>query len=81
MVISAERRAGWILRILELQNGIPSHDTFGRVFWMIDAEEFQAAFYNWVRAVYEITQGQIISVDDKCMLGSEDERLGKRSTW
>jgi hypothetical protein len=48
---------------------------------MIDAEEFQAAFYNWVRAVYEITQGQIISVDDKCMLGSEDERLGKRAIY
>lgn len=48
---------------------------------MIDAEEFQAAFYNWVRAVYEITQGQIISVDGKCMLGSEDQRLGKRAIY
>jgi len=71
----------WLRSFLELPNGIPSHDTFGRVFSLIDAEEFQVAFYNWVRAVYEITQGQIISVDGKCMLGSEDERLGKRAIY
>ena len=71
----------WLKSFLELPNGIPSHDTFGRVFSMIDAEEFQAAFYDWVWAVYEITQGQIISVDGKCMLGSEDQRLGKRAIY
>jgi hypothetical protein len=35
----------WLKTFLELPNGIPSHDTFGRVFSLLDAQEFQAAFY------------------------------------
>jgi predicted transposase YbfD/YdcC len=71
----------WLKTFLELPNGIPSHDTFGRVFSLLDAQEFQAAFYSWVLAINEITQGQIISVDGKCMLGSEDKTLGKRAIY
>ena len=71
----------WLKTFLELPNGIPSHDTFGRVFSILDAQEFQAAFYSWVLAVNEITQGQIINVDGKCMLGSEDKPLGKRAIY
>jgi predicted transposase YbfD/YdcC len=71
----------WLKTFLELPNGIPSHDTFGRVFSLLDAQEFQAAFYSWVLAVNEITQGQIINVDGKCMLGSEDKALGKRAIY
>ena len=36
----------WLKTFLELSNGIPSHDTFGRVFSMINAQEFQASFYD-----------------------------------
>lgn len=71
----------WLKAFLELPNGIPSHDTFGRVFSLLDAQEFQAAFYSWVMAVNEITEGQIINVDGKCMLGSEDKALGKRAIY
>jgi predicted transposase YbfD/YdcC len=71
----------WLKTFLELANGIPSHDTFGRVFSLLDAQEFQAAFHGWVLAVNEITQGQIINVDGKCMLGSEDKTLGKRAIY
>jgi predicted transposase YbfD/YdcC len=71
----------WLKTFLELPNGIPSHDTFGRVFSLIDAKEFQAAFYEWVLAVNEITQGQIICIDGKCLRGSDDKRLGKRAIY
>jgi predicted transposase YbfD/YdcC len=71
----------WLKTFLELPNGIPSHDTFGRVFSMIDAEEFQRAFYEWVLAVNEIVQGQIINLDGKCLCGSEDRSLGKRAIY
>jgi len=56
----------WLKTFLELPNGIPSHDTFGRVFSMIDAQQFQLAFYEWVLAVNQIVQGQIINIDGKC---------------
>jgi predicted transposase YbfD/YdcC len=71
----------WLKTFLELPNGIPSHDTFGRVFSMIDAQQFQLAFYDWVLAVNEIVQGQIINIDGKCLCGSDDKRLGKRAIY
>jgi hypothetical protein len=57
--IYGNNKISWLKTFLELTHGIPSHDTFGQVFSMIDAQEFQAAFYDWFQAVYEITQGQI----------------------
>ena len=74
-------KLAWLKTFLELPNGIPSHDTFGRVFSMIDAGQFQLAFYEWVWAVNDIIQGQIINIDGKCLRGSHDERLGKRAIY
>ena len=42
-------RKEWLSGFLELPNAIPSHDTFGRVFSMLDAERFQSCFVKWVR--------------------------------
>ena len=47
----------WLSTFLELPNGIPSHDTFGRVFSALDAEQFHRCFVEWVWAVSEITEG------------------------
>jgi predicted transposase YbfD/YdcC len=71
----------WLSTFLELPNGIPSHDTFGRVFSLIDAQKFQHAFYEWVLAVNEIIQGQVINIDGKCLRGSDDQQLGKRAIY
>ena len=71
----------WLKTFLELPNGIPSHDTFGRVFSMIDAPQFQLAFYEWVWAVNDIIQGQIINIDGKRLRGSQDKVLGKRAIY
>ena len=69
----------WLKTFLELPNGIPSHDTFGRVFGMVDAQQFQVAFWEWVWAVNDIVQGQIVNIDGKCLRGSDDQKLGKRA--
>ena len=74
-------KLSWLKTFLELPNGIPSHDTFGRVFSLIDAQAFQLAFYEWVWAVNDIIQGQIINIDGKRLRGSGDERLGKRAIY
>ena len=74
-------KLSWLKTFLELSNGIPSHDTFGRVFSMLDAQQFQLAFYEWVLAVNAIVQGQIINIDGKRLAGSEDKLLGKRAIY
>jgi predicted transposase YbfD/YdcC len=71
----------WLKTFLDLPNGISSHDTFGRVFSLINAQQFQLAFYEWVLAVNEIIQGQVINIDGKCLRGSDDKRLGKRAIY
>lgn len=53
----------WLRTILELSNGIPSHDTFRRVFGLIDAEAFQRSFVGWVKAVTQLIGGLAIAVD------------------
>ena len=67
----------WLQQYLDLPNGIPSHDTFGRVFAQLDPEQFQGSFLNWVNAVYEVTDGQVIAVDGKTIRRSHDSVLGK----
>src|SRR6266498_1334732 len=74
-------KLSWLKTFLELPNGIPSHDTFGRVFSLIDAQQFQLAFYEWVWAVNDIIQGQIINIDGKQLRGSKDTVLGKRAIY
>ena len=63
--------------LLELPNGIPSHDTFGRVFSALDAERFRECFTEWVRTVSEITEGQIVAIDGKTIRRSYDNRAGR----
>ena len=55
----------WLKTFLELPNGIASHDTFGRMFAALDPEQFQACLLGWIRAVSEITQGQVVAIDGK----------------
>jgi len=81
MELYGKSKEPWLRTFLELPNGIPSHDTFGRVFSLIDAQQFQLAFYEWVWAVNDIIQGQIINIDGKCLCGADDQRLGKRAIY
>lgn len=71
----------WLRQFVALENGIPSHATFGRVFSRIDAESFQAAFLGWVQSVFEISDGQIVAIDGKALRCSHDKRLGKAAIY
>jgi predicted transposase YbfD/YdcC len=69
----------WLKGYLELSDGIPSHDTFGRVFSLIKPEEFKACFLGWVQEVSRKTEGEIIAIDGKTIRGSQDRINGKKA--
>ncbi len=60
----------WFETFLELENGIPSHDTFRRVFGKLKPSEFQRCFLAWVAAVQELTRGEVIAIAGKALRGS-----------
>jgi predicted transposase YbfD/YdcC len=62
---------------LELPNGIPSHDTFGRVFALLNPRALQDGFLKWVQAVAESTLGRVVAIDGKTARRSFDKAAGK----
>lgn len=62
----------WLKQFLALPNGIPSHDTFSRVFARLEPEPLQQCFLNWIGAVSELCSGQIIAIDGKSLRHSYD---------
>lgn len=75
--VFGQAKEDWFRKFLELPNGIPSHDTFRRVFARLDPAEFQHCFLDWVRSAYEITRGQVVAIDGKQPRGSRDKAAGK----
>jgi len=61
----------WLESILELPEGIPSHDTFGRVFAALDSEKFEDIFIRWIKSIQDNTEGEIVSIDGKTIRGSK----------
>ncbi len=71
----------WLKTFLKLPNGIPSHDTFGRVFAALNPQEFESSFMEWVQAINQLTQGQVIAIDGKQLRGSQDSGIGKNAIY
>ena len=69
-------KVDWFSERLELQNGIPSHDTFRRVFSLIDPDGFRACFMAWTQAISGVVGGDIIAFDGKTLRRSFDLATG-----
>jgi predicted transposase YbfD/YdcC len=67
----------WFKEFLDLPNGIPSHDTFGRLFAQLDPQGFHDFFTRWARELAESLQGKTIAIDGKTLRGSRDQANGK----
>lgn len=62
----------WFKQFLELSNGIPSHDTFARVFARINPEQSQQSFLGWSKSISNLTEGEVIAIDGKTLRHSYD---------
>ncbi len=76
-----KKKKKWLKTFLALPNGIPSHDTFGRVFAKLKPAAFHACFLEWVRAIETLTAGQVIALDGKQLRGSDDGLSGKAAIY
>lgn len=75
----AETKKKFFEKFLPLPGGIPSHDTFGRVFSVLDATSFQDCFVSWVRELIELNKGRLVAIDGKTVRGSHHLNTGKRA--
>jgi hypothetical protein len=69
------KRKDWLRRFLALPNGIPSHDTFERVFDRLQPRAFQACFQEWVQAVSTALRIEHVAIDGKTLRGSGAAKL------
>ncbi len=81
-----EAKYKWLKKFLKLANGIPSHDTFARVFARINPEQFQQCFLNWINTISLRTDGEVIAIDGKTLRhsydsGSEKAAIHMVSAW
>jgi predicted transposase YbfD/YdcC len=67
----------WLRQFLSLPHGIPSHDTFRRVFMLIDPEAFEACFLAWVSSLSEPVEREVMAIDGKTLRRSFDRRRGQ----
>jgi len=72
MALFGQSKQAWLQTFLALPHGIPSHDTFGRVFARLNPQRFQECFLSWTRAVAQFTEGTLISLDGKTVKASFD---------
>ena len=69
----------WLSTFLTLENGIPSHDTFNRVFQLINPEEFHSIFLEWIQEAVKGIKG-VVSIDGKTVRRSRDGKNKKRQS-
>src|SRR5918999_409700 len=72
MELFGKSKRPWLQTFLALPNGIPSHDTFGRVFARLNPQRFHACFLSWTQSVAALTQGALVSLDGKTVKASFD---------
>jgi predicted transposase YbfD/YdcC len=74
-----EAKQQWFSSFLELENGIPSHDTFRRVFSLLDNIELKEIFVEWISSAVRLSKGSLVNIDGKNLCGSKEPIKGKKA--
>lgn len=75
----AKSKRKWLQRFLKLEHGIPSHDTFGRVFARLDHEQFLTCLARWLEIFGQSMKDQGVAIDGKTLRRSFDKATGKKA--
>ncbi len=67
----SKTKEDFLRTFLELPNGVPSHDTFNRVFSAIDSKQFETCFIEWINSIAKITKKEVIAIDGKTIRGAK----------
>lgn len=73
-----QARENWLRTFIGLPNGVPSHDTFERVFEMLSPQSVQRCFLRWIESVIERSDEPHFAIDGKTLRGSRNRRKGQR---
>src|SRR6267154_6655731 len=76
VALFGRERCDWLKRFLQLAHGVPSHDTFERVFDRLSPQAFQACFREWIKALQESLKIKHVAIDGKTLRGSGSTKLG-----
>ena len=67
-----KEKKDWLATFLKLQNGIPSHDTFRRLFMIINPDAIEHCFLEWVASFSSVEQREVVAIDGKTLRRSFD---------
>ena len=71
-----KKRREWLATFLELRGGIPSHDTFRRVFGLLDRKQFAACLLQWTQTLREASGGKLMAIDGQALRRSARKKSG-----
>jgi len=74
-----EAKQEWLSTFLELENGIPSHDTFRRVFILLDNIQLKELFIDWISSAVSLSKGSLVNLDGKNLCGSREPSKGRKA--
>lgn len=77
----ADDNVTWLKQYISLCNGIPSDDTFRRIFQHLDYQAFNQCFMDFTQGLSQFTQGEVICFDGKCLCGSKNKKLGQKGLY
>jgi predicted transposase YbfD/YdcC len=73
----AETKKPWLAKFLDMRAGVPSHDRFNAILGALQPAEFEKCLLNWITALHEATDGQVIAIDGKTLRRSFDAASSK----
>ena len=71
----------WLKQYINLTNGVPSDDTFRRVFQHLDYQALNKCFIDFTQGLSKLSDGEVVSFDGKCLRGSKNKKLGQKGIY